>query len=853
MNAAIKPPHPACGHLLPRYRERRDSDGLAQSDSNFVAWRIVLQGRVQGMGVRPVIARLAAEFGLTGFVSNTSDGVLIQLEGDGVDGRRFIELLPEKLPHSASYRMTVEPVESLLRSQAFEIRKSGQAGPTAADVPVDLAICEDCRRELLDNHDRRFRYSFGSCTNCGPRYSIIRSMPYERAATSMGDYQLCDECVQEYSASHDRRFHAQTIACAKCGPQVWLQMDDCDTRPIADEAIVAADDVIRSGGVLALKGIGGYQLICDATNADAVQKLRRLKHRPSKPLAVMVASCSDIQDGATPSELKAMTSLANPIVVLENIAIESLAAIVSSGLNSIGVFLPSTPLHALIVNEVRRPLVVTSGNVDGDPLVFDQRTAANFLNGLADAVLDNDRTIERPIDDSVVRVIGDSVVTMRAGRGIAPLRLELDTTHRILAVGGDQKVACAVSNGRQTVLGPHIGDMKSVAARERFVEQAKSLQQLYGTQADVIVHDLHPEYFTTRWAAEQPCRTIAVQHHHAHVVAGMVEHGLLDQQVLGVAFDGTGYGTDGTIWGGEFLLATTLGYQRVASLRPFVLPGGDSAVREPWRVAVSLLTDAMPELSPLDVTKLLGHTAGSPCRRLAEGLVREKNSARETSSFGPLTSSMGRLFDGAAALAIGKGTAEFEGQLAMLLEASCGAQSDRLALRQAAEIDLRAVERALLPVAFRDGQKCPSYGKFVSAARLNEGFSLIETDELLRIDWRPLIRRIVTCLSSSPICLRSGTSTASNIATFFHAAIADMIAAVAERFPDSPIVLSGGCFQNRILTEMTDRKLRDQNRVIALPCLIPPNDGGLAAGQIAIATALLDEEQRESNNHTGKL
>jgi len=814
MNAAIKPPHPAFGHLLPRSRGRKDIDGPALSDSNFVAWRIVLQGRVQGMGVRPVIARLATEFGLTGFVSNTFDGVLIQLEGDGVDNRRFIELLPEKLPHSASYRMTIEPVESLLRSQAFEIRESGQAGPTAADVPVDLAICEDCRRELMDNHDRRFRYSFGSCTNCGPRYSIIRSMPYERAATSMGDYKLCDECVQEYSASHDRRFHAQTIACVKCGPQVWLQMDDCETRLIADEAIVAAGDVIRSGGILALRGIGGYQLTCDATNADAVQKLRRLKHRPSKPLAVMVASCGDIQNGGTPSELQAIASLANPIVVLENVAIESLAANVSPGLNSVGVFLPSTPLHVLIVNEVGRPLVVTSGNVDGDPLVFEESAAVGVLKSQADAMLHHDRTIERPIDDSVVRIIGGFVVTMRAGRGIAPLRLEMDTPHRILAVGGEQKVACAVSNGRQTVLGPHIGDMKSVSTRERFLEQAESLQQLYRTQADVIVHDLHSDYFTTRWAAEQPCRTIAVQHHHAHIVSGMVEHRLLAQQVLGVAFDGTGYGTDGTIWGGEFLLATTLGYQRVASLRPFVLPGGDAAVKEPWRIAVSLLTDAMPELSPLDITELLGHTAGSPCRRLAEGLVREKNSARETSSFGPLTSSMGRLFDGAAALAIGKGTAEFEGQLAMLLEASCGAESE-----------------------------CSS---------MDTGFSLIEADEILRIDWRPIIRRVVTSLSSSPTCLRSGTSTVSNIATFFHSAVADMITAVAERFPKYPIVLSGGCFQNRILTGMTDRKLRKQNRVIALPGLIPPNDGGLAAGQIAIAAALLDAEQQSTTSQTGR-
>ncbi|MBC7966675.1 MAG: carbamoyltransferase HypF [Fuerstia sp.] len=466
-------------------------------------------------------------------------------------------------------------------------------------------------------------------------------------------------------------------------------------------------------------------------------------------------------------------------------------------MNSLGVLLPTTPLHALLLNELKTPLVVTSGNQDSEPLAFDEREARRSLREVADGWLHHDRPIERPIDDSVVRLIAGQAVTMRAARGMAPMRLPLKTHHSILAVGGEQKVACALSNGRQAVLGPHIGDMSSLAVRRRFVEHTTSLEQLYGAEPTVIAHDLHPDYFTTRWAADQGLRTVGVQHHHAHVVSGMLQHGLLDQQVLGVAFDGTGYGPDGTIWGGEFLLTTKTEFRRVASLMPFVLPGGEASIREPWRAAVSLLSAAIPEITAEQMAELLTRN-GLPTLfqiRQVQQLVRSRLS--------PLTSSMGRLFDGVASMVLGVGTAGFEGEPAMRLEAAC---------------DETDADRSW-PLADRT-------------------FEPTEAEQ--RVDWRPIVRQVVRELQSG--------QSASVIAMRFHRAIANAVGMVAERFPGYPVVLSGGCFQNRILTELVVDELRQQSRTVASPGTIPPNDGGLAAGQIAIAAAILEAEEQQEKS-----
>ncbi len=837
----------------------------------LIARQILLQGRVQGLGVRPAIAKLALRLKLKGRVTNTSEGVLIHLEGPDSEIARFQTQLAQDLPPLANFH--VGRIMDVLPEgcQEFAILAGSDAASAAAvDVPTDLAMCPECARELTAPADRRFGYAFSSCTQCGPRYSIVRAMPYERCDTAMASYRLCPCCEEEFRHSEDRRFHAQTVACPDCGPQLWFEAENLSSHRTGMEAIAAAAGILRGGGILALKGLGGYQLICDATNVAAVHRLRERKRRCSKPLAIMipgfkspfspasgekvadrpdegvytghslpemsshpnplpqfvcdhVAQHDNVKDanelgerkftGASHrsiAEFALLTSPVNPIVVLENVELRSIAPNVSPGMNSLGILLPTTPLHALLLNELKVPLVVTSGNQDSEPLAFAEAAARTGLRGVADGWLHHDRPIERPIDDSVVRLIAGQAVTIRAARGIAPLRLPFETRHVILAVGGQQKVACAFSNGHQTVLGPHLGDMSSLEVRQRFVEHTESLEQLYGAEPTVIAHDLHPDYFTTRWAAEQGRRTIGVQHHHAHIVSGMLQHGLLDQEVLGVACDGTGYGTDGTIWGGEFLLATKTAFRRVASLAPFVLPGGEAAIREPWRVAVSLLTAAIPEITAEQIAELLnppvaatsdshsGHRDALP----APAQIRQVQHL-VNSGIAPRTSSMGRLFDGVAALVLGIGTAGFEGEPAMRLEAACDATGPHLS---------------------------PPLVCGMPESTLAE----------IHIDWRPIVRRVVTDLQAE--------QSASVVAMQFHRAIARAVAMVAEKFPGFPVVLAGGCFQNRILTELVVVELQQQSRMVALPATIPPNDGGLAAGQIVIAAARLEAEEQQENS-----
>jgi hydrogenase maturation protein HypF len=514
----------------------------------------------------------------------------------------------------------------------------------------------------------------------------------------------------------------------------------------------------------------------------------------------------------------------NPIVLVgtgESLTYQSLslAPEVSSGFNAVGLMWPTTPLHAMLLKALQTPLVVTSGNEDSEPIVYEENAARRALDGIADGWLHHDRRIERPIDDSVVRIIAGESVTIRAGRGIAPLRLPLQTSHRILAVGGEQKVACAFSNGHQTILGPHLGNMSSIAMRQRFVEHIESLQQLYQATPDTIVHDLHPDYFTSRWAADRGLRTIAVQHHHAHIVSCMLEHQISDHEVLGVAFDGTGIGTEGTIWGGEFLLATKSSFRRVGHLRPFVLPGGEKAIDEPWRTAVSLLITAMPEITAEEIARLLQSTqehqrCGTQADRTFGMFAADMSLAKirqvqqlVASANGPLTSSMGRLFDGMAAIILGLCNSGFEGEPAMRLESTCA-------------------ESAYAESTFSQppaGMNCV----------------LDEREGILCLDWRGLVREIVEGM-------RIGRS-ASALSQAFHQAIADMVESVVERFAGYKVVLSGGCFQNRILTEMIVGQLKLKSRDVLTHGQIPPNDGGLAAGQIAIAAALLDLEHEQES------
>ena len=758
------------------------------------AYRFTLRGRVQGIGLRPAVARLAAQLALSGEVRNAAAGVVIDVEGpeDRID--EFRTRLPSSLPAEAQV-FEVQCTSSEPRGlNGFTIVASTTEGALSTRVPTDQATCDACLAEVAAHADPRLEYAFISCTDCGPRYSIIDAMPYDRCRTSMTAFPLCARCAAEFDSPDDRRFHAQTNACPACGPSLRVSpTSDRDSGDRDESPLSQAGHALRQGQIVALRGLGGYQLLVDATNESAVQRLRERKRRNAKPLAVMVQALRDAERLAllTDRERTLLVSPSRPIVLTQAKPTNGLTTGIHPGLNDMGLFLPTTALHWLLLEEVHRPLVVTSGNLEGDPLAADVEHAERELHGVADLWLHHDRDIVRPIDDSVVRVIARQPVTIRNARGLAPLPLDMTHVQRhtpqVLALGGHQKNAVALFNREQAVLGPHVGDLESLASREQWITHIGQLQQLYRCTPEVIVHDLHPDYFTTQWARSRGVPTIAVQHHHAHVVSAMLENGWLDREVLGVAFDGTGYGTDATIWGGEFLHATVSGFDRVAHLRPFRLPGGEAAVREPWRVAAALVTDSIDSQAAADVFSHIGSDT------LQAVLQLTKNER-----LAPVTTSAGRLFDGVAALILGVTDAGFEGHAAMLLEAT----------------------------ADRSSEKAYDFG-------------LTETSPL-QLDWRPMIRQLLTD--------RQTGCPVGSMATKFHRGLARGIMAVCRRY-HLPVVLSGGVFQNRLLTELLLDELSGGDHSIGVHSAIPPNDGGLAAGQLSIAMARLAAKESATGNN----
>jgi hydrogenase maturation protein HypF len=747
--------------------------------STLSARKFVISGRVQGLGVRPSIARLAATLRLTGTVANTGDGVEVVVEGTTERLELFRNcLLAGCLPDEA----VVDNVVCLAAAPGghvdFRIEECLAPGAVATEVPRDAAVCRDCLDEVAADDDRRFGYPFASCTRCGPRFSIIERMPYERLLTGMRNFPLCEKCSREHECPGDRRYHAQTNCCPTCGPQIWCATSSRAFAAHANDAIQLVTTTILAGKIVALRGVGGYQLLCDATNEQAVGRLRDRKQRPSKPLALMVesvAAAGELAIVGSP-ERNLLASAANPIVLLAARSDSPIAGGVHPGLNDIGLMLPTSPLHFLLCRRVGRPLVVTSGNREGSPLAVEVEQAEQELADVADLWLHHNRPILRPIDDSVVRLIAGRPVTIRNARGLAPLPLPLSVERPILAVGGHQKSAIAISNGKRSILGPHVGDLDGIANQERFDEQLKDLCELYGKPPKCIVDDLHPTYSSTRWAQRQGLPTIAVQHHHAHIAAGMVEHGWIDRDVIGVAFDGTGYGTDGTIWGGEFLLSTATTFRRVGHIRPFALPGGEASIREPWRVAVALVADAIGE-----------ETARSLWPERSRSEIDLMLSIRNNRRFSPVTTSAGRLFDAVAVLAIGLKEVDYEGQAAMELEATCDAEAD---------------------------------GRYQIAV---QDFATLE------LDWRPMICRLVA---------ERHTTSPGAMAIRFHRALASTVVDVVRRFTPLPVVLGGGTFQNRVLTQLIADEMQSSEQQLGLPGDIPPNDGGLAAGQLAIAAAL---------------
>ncbi len=636
-----------------------------------------MRGAVQGVGFRPFVYRLATELDLKGWVINSAQGVFIEVEGLPNDLVDFAQSLRSKKPARAIIQSCESSQLETRGYEKFEIRESSDSGSKTALILPDIATCADCLREISDPTNRRFRYPFTNCTNCGPRFSIIEALPYDRANTSMKKFAMCEDCAREYRDPNDRRFHAEPNACPRCGPQLRLWDSLGEIVSQKEDALAKAAAEIRAGKIVALKGLGGFQLLVDARREDAIQRLRERKHREEKPFAVMFPSLESIRACCEVSALEEqiLTSPECPIVLLRcrtgasSTSSTDANAPKFNGLAprnpNLGVMLPYTPLHHLLLRLLNFPIVATSGNISDEPICIDEREARERLHGIADCFLVHDRQIVRHVDDSIVRLLAGRELVLRRARGYAPLPISLGpgTPNRerktVLAVGAHLKNTVALRIGSDVFISQHLGDLATKAAHDAFIRSTADLPRLYDAPPEVIAHDLHPEYLSTKFALQQPSRHVAIQHHVAHVVACMAENEIAPP-VLGVSWDGTGYGLDESIWGGEFFLAKGDGtFERVAHFRRFRLPGGDQAVREPRRSALGILYEIFGD-TVWQRPEVQGAFSPNELPVLHQMLMKRFNA--------PLTSSVGRLFDAVAALIGLRQRTSFEGQAAMELE-----------------------------------------------------------------------------------------------------------------------------------------------------------------------------------------
>ena len=755
--------------------------------------RIEVRGIVQGVGFRPWVFRLAHEEGIRGRVRNDGAGVTIEAFGSPTALSRFVKRIGAEAPPAARVLelrergIGVEPIPD------FAIVASREGGARRVSIPPELATCPDCLAEVFDPADRRYLYPFTNCTNCGPRYSIALDAPYDRPATTMAAFTMCAACSREYHDPLDRRFHAQPNACPACGPRLRLLGRGGDEASFvevagAGDAIPEAARALRAGRIVAVKGLGGYHLACDATSSRAISRLRERKKRDEKPFAVMVCGLTDAHALAriVPAEERLLGSVERPIVLVPLWQEAGLAPEVAPGNPLVGLMLAYTPLHHLLLAEVGRPLVMTSGNLSDEPMAAADGEALERLSGIADLFLAHDRAIENRCDDSVARVIAGIPTMLRRSRGYVPRPVALARPLRrpVLACGGQLKNTFCLAAGREAWLGPHIGDLDNLEASRAFEEQVERLQRFLGIRPEVIAHDLHPDYASTRYALKRPePLRVAVQHHHAHVVSALAEHGL-EGPVLGLAWDGTGYGTDGTAWGGELLRVTPGACERLATLRPLRLAGGDEAIRQVWRIALAVLDDAFDGHPPLE---RLGLFAALPARDV--GVVRRM---LQTGLRSPLAHGAGRYFDALGAIGLNRARASYEGQVAL-------------------EWNLAAADEAVRAYPFELGV----------------------VDGLVEADLRPLVCAAVADLVDGV--------TPARVSAAFHAALADVAAALvrgaAEHSGRLPVVLSGGCFQNARLAEGVRRRLAGDFDVL-LHRDVPPGDGGIALGQVLVADAL---------------
>lgn len=791
--------------------------------------KIAVRGAVQGVGFRPFVHRLATEMGLRGWVNNSPQGVLIEVEGLQPDLEAFLGRVRVEKPS----RSFIQSLEATWLDPAgytdFEIRPSAAGGARSAVVMPDIATCPDCLRELFDPSDRRHGYPFINCTCCGPRFSIIKALPYDRGSTTMKGFAMCSPCQAEYEDLANRRFHAQPNACAECGPHLEFWEPEqikqghallMIRKPSAEQnqaALAAAVQALCAGKILALKGLGGFQLLVLAQDAAAVRRLRELKHRDEKPFALMFPSLTMIRQvcQVSAAEERLLNSPEAPIVLLRRSQAD--ASGISDGVAprnpNLGAMLPYSPLHHLLLRRIGVPVVATSGNLSDEPICIDERQAFERLGGIADVFLVHNRPIARHVDDSVVRVVLGRELVLRRARGYAPLPITLKwegpggpeppSVPRVLALGAHLKNVIGLSVGHQVFLSQHIGDLETEPAYAAFQNVVADFQKLYDAPPEIVAMDSHPDYLSTRFAVEFAqqlgLKWVAVQHHLAHVLSCLAENEL-EPPALGVGWDGTGYGPDRTVWGGEFFLISETGCRRIAHLRRFRLPGGEHAVREPRRAALAVLYELFGEAG-LERQDLPPVRSFSP-RELATLrtlLVRGVNA--------PWTSSAGRLFDAVAALIGLRQTVRFEGQAAMELEYA----AEKSDPNHAPDSDPKAN---------------PSLASAMGGA------------QPLTLDWAPIVHAVLADL-------HRGTAPG-KIASRFHEEMAELIVKVAREASQERVLLSGGCFQNQRLTELAVGRLRAAGFRPYWHQRVPPNDGGIALGQ---AVAALHARFRLATDH----
>jgi hydrogenase maturation protein HypF len=807
--------------------------------------RVTIRGAVQGVGFRPFVYRLATELNLNGWVNNSPTGVFVEVEGATEKLNAFLlRLEREKPPRSFVQSLESSFLDSIGFTD-FQIRPSDEAGAKTAVVLPDIATCADCLREIFDQENRRYLYPFTNCTNCGPRFSIIESLPYDRPRTTMKIFKMCAECLEEYENPLDRRFHAQPNACPKCGPHLELWNENGEILDSHHAALKNAADAIRDGKIVAVKGLGGFHLMTDAGNDEAVKELRKRKHREEKPFALMFPTLAAIEEICEVSEIerRLLASPESPIVLLKtrtglsdfcrsphevraqndfglriadcgfevwqttnpqsailNLKSEhtyfvrvsaflrnKISASIAPGNPYLGAMVPYTPLHHLLMKELNFPVVATSGNLSDEPICIDEIEALDRLKSIADLFLIHNRPIRRHVDDSIVREMAGRESVLRRARGFAPLPILLkkETAASILAVGAHLKNAVAAAIGRQTLVSQHIGDLETVQSFRAFENVIASFKKLYEVEPETIVCDAHPDYLSTDFARESGLSLVSVQHHYAHVCACMAENDL-DAPVLGAAWDGTGYGADGTIWGGEFLRVGSDDFERTAHFRAFRLPGGDRAIKEPRRVALGMLYEIFGD-RVFEMNEL------APVRAFTDAEISVMRKVLENNLNAPVTSSAGRLFDGVASVINLRQKIRFEGQAAMELEFA---------------IDDFATEE--------------SYG--FEIIKSNSGAAVV--------DWELMIKEIIADWKTN--------APAAKIAAKFHNALVETIIAVAHFSGETNVALSGGCFQNKYLLERAVRRLREENFKPYWHQRVPPNDGGIALGQIMAAKRILD-------------